>query len=153
MAMADRGGVVSQHDYLVERAGRWLKGSFGCSVVLLEQKALTSTGEQPDAIGWVSDRSILVECKSSRSDFLRDKHKWHRHYPGSVGGWRFYLTDPGVVNGECEIPDGWGVYEIRGRTVRHIFGAKYASAVKPPLRSDTSNEVALLLAHIRSSND
>ena len=63
------------HEQLVERAGRWLRGTMRCNVVLLEP-GYGSVGEIPDAIGWTSDGvSIVVECKASRSDFLADRNK------------------------------------------------------------------------------
>jgi len=77
------------HDDLVEIARNWLwnakKGPEGtgwkhvpCKVVLTE---LVSGMEIPDAIGWHSGRSILIECKTSVSDFKADAKKLFRYAP------------------------------------------------------------------------
>lgn len=81
------------HAELVTRAAKWLKNFMRCRVVLTELVALTSSGERPDAIGWVFNQSILIECKANRSDFYADSKKRARHegYP-ALGAWRFYLT-------------------------------------------------------------
>jgi hypothetical protein len=55
----------------------------------------------PDAIGWLRDtRSLLVECKSSMSDFYSDRGKpWRRHPEIGVGRERYYMMPPGVIVG------------------------------------------------------
>ena len=61
------------HAELVKRAEHWLMKTVGCSFCLTE--LTTSAGEIPDAIGWKNGRSILIECKATRADFLSDKKK------------------------------------------------------------------------------
>lgn len=110
------------HDDLVERAGRWLRGTCGCSAVLTELRAFTESGESPDAVGWRSNYSVLVECKASRSDFLADKKKPFRQNPErGVGTFRFYLSPPGVIRPE-DLPAGWGLLYADQRRVRRIIG-------------------------------
>ncbi len=103
----------------------------GCSVVCSE---FTNSREQADAIGWNGwCYSILVECKTSRADFLRDKKKSCRRMQKrtlelsdidiGLGAERWYLTNPGIVKPE-EVPDGWYLAEVRGKVIRQI--------VKPP---------------------
>jgi len=86
------------HAELVARAVRWLRGTHRCPVVFGEL-ATYDTGEVPDAIGWRRGwQSILVECKTSRSDFRREKDKIReRRGRGGVGRERWYLTPPGLV--------------------------------------------------------
>ena len=139
------------HDDLVKRAGRWLR-SKGCSVVLEELVAYTKNGETPDAIGWVSQNSVLVECKVSRADFLRDAKKpfrnpLYRSVQG-MGRWRFYLTPPGLLGaGDC--PEGWGIYEVRGRSVKHAFGVEYKNGRQGPFQPCLISEQAMLLSALR----
>ena len=83
------------HAELVERAERWLKNTFNCGVVLAELVAYTATGETPDAIGWVWNRAILVECKTSRQAFFADQKKRE----GRTGG-RGKKNRPGQKGGE-----------------------------------------------------
>lgn len=60
------------HADLVMLAERWLY-AMGCGVVIFEQR--TFSWEQPDALAWKSNESILVECKTSRSDFHADRKR------------------------------------------------------------------------------
>ena len=112
----------SLHDILCTKAKEWLKRQ-GCKVAFHDKfKAVTGTGEQPDAIGWRSGASILIECKASRSDFLSDKGKRFRKDPGmGMGDWRFYFCPPGVVTLD-DLPDGWGLLYCRENKVERVFG-------------------------------
>jgi len=104
------------HDELVARAVRWLRGTQRCSVVISE--TASGTYQIPDAIGWRNrDYSILVECKTSRSDFFADrKHKaCHRDY--GMGYLRYYMTRPDLLREE-EIPADWGFLEVHPKYVR-----------------------------------
>lgn len=110
------------HDELVKRAGRWLRGTCGCSAVLTEIKAFTESGESPDAVGWRSNYSVLVECKASRSDFLADRKKPFRVHPArGIGTFRFFLCPPGIILPE-DLPGGWGLLYVEPRKVRRIVG-------------------------------
>ena len=134
------------HADLVKRAARWLRNSLHCRVVLSELVAYTKSGETPDVIGWVHNRAILVECKSSRSDFYADKKKRARrkNIP-ALGDWRFYLTIPDLIKPE-ELIEGWGLYEIYGKRVVFKGGGAYRNAARPPFVSDRESEVAMLVS-------
>lgn len=56
----------------------------------------TAADENPDVIGWAAGAgSILIECKLSRSDFLKDAEKTVRKNPrAGMGQRRFYLCQP-----------------------------------------------------------
>ena len=63
--------------------------------------------ELPDAIGFKSGYSCLIECKASRSDFLKDKKKPFRNgTTKGVGSERIYLTNPNVANVH-DLPPKW----------------------------------------------
>lgn len=110
------------HAELVLAAGRWLRGSAGCSVVLEELCAATSNGENPDAIGWRCQQTILIECKASRSDFLADRKKSFRANPGrGLGLYRYFMAPKGMLRAE-EMPDRWGLLEVSGRRVYRTKG-------------------------------
>ena len=135
---------VMNHTELVKRAVKWLKNSLHCRVVLSELVAYTRSGETPDAIGWVHNKTILVECKRSRSDFYADRKKRARNkYMPALGVWRFYLTSPELLKTE-EIIEGWGLYEVHGRKILHKGGSRYNNAGRPPFESDRDSEVAML---------
>jgi len=146
------------HDDLIQRAERWLRNSLNCRVVMTELVAYTQSGETPDAIGFRTMETILVEAKTSKSDFYRDRKKpsrnWERPpaliekditYP-ALGDWRFYLTPPGLLDG-CELPEGWGWYEVYGRSVRHAGGPKYRNMTRVrPCKSHWHSERAMLIS-------
>lgn len=110
------------HAELVERAVRWLRNSQGCHAVIHE--LVTSAGEIADALGWKSHGcSILIECKTSRADFYADRKKPSRTIPElSIGTERYYLTPPGLLHPE-DLPEGWGLLEVRGKTIRTVIKA------------------------------
>lgn len=57
------------HQQLVRLAEEWLRRRYRCGIVLSEQSC--ASGETPDVIGWKgSCRSVVIECKISRADFL-----------------------------------------------------------------------------------
>jgi len=109
------------HAQLVERARKWLEkvhgNKFACGVVLKEFSCRVS--EIPDVIGFSADRSILIECKVSRADFLRDKHKPHRHYIKKLGTLRYYLTLPNVACPE-DIENGWGLLYATDKKITEV---------------------------------
>lgn len=132
------------HAQLVNLAVDWLR-RYRCGVVLSEQAC--ASGEVPDAIGWKGKcRSVVVECKVSRADFLADRAKpFRQNCELALGCERFYLVPAGLVAVE-ELPPGWGLLECSGRRV--------AIRVKPSRRSLRSPaglecEMNLLLASLR----
>ena len=132
------------HAQLVKVAEQWLR-RYRCGIVLSEQQC--SSGEMPDAIGWKGKcRSVVVECKISRADFLADWAKpWRTNPEVALGCERFYLSPRGIVRPE-DPPKGWGLLEIHDRRVNML--------VKPCRQSQRSpeglmNEMNLLLASLR----
>jgi len=127
------------HDQLVHRAINWMWPR-RCSVVISE---MTSGGsETPDVIGFNSSWTTVVECKTSRGDFLQDKHKPHYRTDNFMGNWRYYLTFPNIIKPD-EIPEDWGLLEIRTKTVRQIKEAIFRH------HKDSASEAVLLISAIR----
>jgi hypothetical protein len=134
-----------KHALLVSKAVEWLRLRYKCGVILSEQYC--ATGEVPDVIGWKGFcRSVLIECKATRADFLADACKPFRQQPEEgMGSQRFYLAHAGVIRRE-DLPEHWGLLELQRREVR--------IAVKPgriDLRSSVAlmKEMNLLLASLR----
>ncbi len=134
-----------KHAQLVSRAVEWLRHRYGCGIILSEQYC--ASGEVPDVIAWKGFcKSVLVECKVSRADFLADAAKPFRLCPEeALGSQRFYLAPAGMIRRE-ELPKGWGLLESKGREVQ--------MTVKPArgdLRSPAGlmKEMNLLLASLR----
>lgn len=120
------------HADLCERARRWLTGSAGCPIALVE--FVVSLSEIPDAIGFrKSGRdSIVIECKASRSDFLRDAHKPHRKADAkALGDYRYYMCEPDVI-GPDDLPDRWGLLWVVGTKVKRMTGADPKRTYWPP---------------------
>jgi hypothetical protein len=131
------------HEKLVTKAVAWLR-SYGCGVVLSEQSC--ASGETPDAIGWKRGcHSVIVECKSSRPDFLADQDKPFRRKPEkAMGCERFYLTPAGRLRQE-ELPTGWGLLELHGKLVEVVC----PSSKKLRSSAGFRHEMNLLLASLR----
>src|ERR1035437_6140134 len=94
---------------------RWL--SRQCSVVLYE--FATAADENPDVIGWAPGAdSVVIECKLTRSDFLRDATKAVRRNPrAGMGRRRYYLCPPEVIQVK-DLPPKWGLlWAITGQVI------------------------------------
>ncbi|MGZ4788811.1 MAG: hypothetical protein ACXVZV_13130 [Terriglobales bacterium] len=132
------------HGQLVKVAEQWLR-RYRCGIVLSEQQC--SSGEMPDAIGWKEKcRSVVVECKVSRGDFLADRGKAWRLKPEiALGCERFYLSLRGIVRPE-DLPKGWGLLEYHERRVTMLVRPARESQRSP---DGLMNEMNLLLASLR----
>lgn len=132
-------GASMDHQQLCERAARWLHSRFRLRIVLVELRTIR-TIEQPDVIGWDNNGwSVLVEAKTSRADFLKDKRKRCRRLAGEgnaarastagygMGQEKWFFAPPGIIRAG-ELPEGWGLAEIcprgEGTMVRVIVPAK-----------------------------
>lgn len=110
------------HAELVQRAAKWLRNTERCQVVYVEPPAW-SAREIPDAIGFhLSGHSVVVECKTSRADFLADRRKPSRRLDGrglpGMGYRRWYLiADPAIITDTDELR-GWGVLQVHGKQIR-----------------------------------
>ena len=112
----------------------WLRRHYKCGIILSEQYC--AGGEVPDVIAWKGFcKSVLVECKVTRADFLADAAKPFRLKPqDGMGSQRFYLAPAEIIRAE-ELPRHWGLLELRGRDVHLV--------VKPG-RADLRTEVGLM---------
>ncbi len=135
----------NSHALLVSKAVEWLRREYRCGIILSEQYC--ATGEVPDAIGWKGQcKSVVVECKVSRADFLADAKKEFRLRPElGLGCERLYLAPSGTIRPE-ELPASWGLLEYAHREVRMV--------VKPARRDlrtpiGMMKEMNLLLASLR----
>jgi hypothetical protein len=134
------------HSALVELAVRWLRTNYRCGIILSEQACCS--GEVPDVIGWKGRcRSVLVECKVSRADFLCDRGKpWRLGPQGALGCERFYMAPAGLI-AAAELPAGWGLLEVRGRKVEVAVACNKRKSLRTP--EGLLNEMNLLLASLR----
>ncbi|MCP3961358.1 MAG: hypothetical protein GY719_26215 [bacterium] len=137
------------HDELVERAARWLRNTRKCAAVFTEPIAW-KVREVPDAIGFdASGRSIVVECKTVRSDFHGDQQKVSRRSARNggpaLGDERWYLAGPGVIAASDSL-HGWGLLELKGDRC-------YRRSAPTHEPSDGVAERALLVALARRGDE
>lgn len=106
------------HKWITEKASKWLKKHEqniiipNCSTVVSELTSAVVTGEIPDVIGWCSWTSVLLEVKTSRPDFLRDKKKKFKEQSDlGMGEFRYYICPEGLID-VVELPINWGLLYI-----------------------------------------
>jgi hypothetical protein len=143
--MVPKPSPQSRHAQLIERAVEWLRRSYRCGIILSEQYC--ATGEVPDVIAWRGMcKSVLVECKVSRADFLADASKPFRLKPEEgMGSQRFYLAPAGVIT-PTDLPKHWGLLEMRGREARMVIKPARLDLRTP---AGLMKEMNLLLASLR----
>jgi hypothetical protein len=128
------------HEDLRKSAVRWLTVSRRCSVVLSE---LTSTAcETPDAIGWRSGMSCLVECKASRSDFLANAKKPSIRAGRGMGRQRYFLCITGLIYTDDLQDSDYGLLWIKNGRVSMM---KEAALVE----TNHSAEILMLTSALR----
>ena len=106
---------------LTKLAIRWLRKQRNHTVI---SEMVSLASEVPDAIGWKEGISTLIECKTSRSDFLKDLKKYFRIRPESgMGRYRYYMC-PNVLIHEDELPEKWGLlYVMENTDIMCVTGA------------------------------
>lgn len=140
------------HDDLCDIGYRFLKRN-GFGVAFHDKfRALVPSGEQPDAMGFRNGTSCLIECKTSRSDFLADRKKRFRKDPSiGMGDWRFYLTPKGLITA-FELPAGWGLLEVseKGRVNKtHGWPMNTQWISDAPFQGSKKNETAYMYSALR----
>lgn len=113
------------HKELVKHGKYWLKSAKQCNPVFAEQGS-ANFSEMPDVIGFTSNQTIVLECKSSKSDLYADRKKAHRANSEGLGNLRYYFL-PKWLHQQCTGFDfmGWGVVTIDdkcGFAVRQVRG-------------------------------
>jgi len=149
----DKLTIPLSHSELVEFGRIYLlnntpaKGNIACSkcsIVVTEVTSYTSSGEAPDVLGFAGNsRSVLLEAKASRSDFLADRKKHFRHiHENGVGNFRLYIAPKGLIKPE-ELPEKWGLLEVDSqRRIKRVVDAIYQEAC-------VRDEKAILLSVLR----
>ena len=110
--------MTMSHSELVERGRRWLKNQ-GCKPIFCEPYCLGH--EHPDVIGWINSTqfSIIIECKTSVTDFYADSRKYSRQYPpAGMGFKRYYLCPKGVIEPNRIKNESWGLLWAYPKQIR-----------------------------------
>lgn len=139
--LAAPSGSHPNHKTLVRKSAAWLRNRKNCNVVFAE--LATQNNETPDAIGFHgAGGSILVECKTSRADYLADKNKIFRHYEEmGMGDARYFAAPKGLLKPD-ELPEGWGLLEITD-------GKTYETKQATHKEANKRAEVKMLMSAIR----
>lgn len=87
------------HRQLEEVGAKWLSKSgywWSCKRIAIEP---TSPGsEHPDVIGFAYGVTHVIECKTTRDDFLRDfRKKWRKEGEKPMGSYRWWLCKEGLI--------------------------------------------------------
>ncbi|WP_020474494.1 hypothetical protein [Zavarzinella formosa] len=145
----------TEHSRLCKRALSFLNNTMKCQIAVSE---MSYGREIPDAIGWRWNDSILIECKVSRADFLRDKKKASRKEgEKALGKYRFYLCPPGVIT-PADLPPRWGLLYAEGRSVKKVvfpvgYWMNYGTWEQFRHEPDIEKETCLLVAIARRLRD
>jgi len=132
------------HKELVEIGKKWLWSR--CDMVVTE--LATWVSETPDVIGWKGGASTLIECKTNRQDFLRDRHKGARRMPEyAMGNYRYYLMPEKTINSIDEIPEKWGLLVIKKSSEIQIV--KNPHSFSPLSNIALVKEIGMLVSCIR----
>ena len=135
--------MTLSHAKLCDIGRDWLVKNKRCNPVFVE-KGTSVADEIPDVMGWTRKGSILIECKTSRSDFLADQKKSHRQGAG-MGTTRYYLCEEGVIN-IGDLPDGWGLLHAH----RSLYRNECRQVHPPVERKDEDVNLRGELGFLRS---
>lgn len=103
----------SLHYQLCVEGAKWLKKRPYQGYKIIAVELVCIAAENPDVWGTNGYDSTLIEVKTSRADFLRDRKKFFRQKQGekyACGNLRYFLTPAGMVKPD-EIPTSWGLLE------------------------------------------
>lgn len=145
------------HQQLVDIAARWLGNTVGCDAVLAELvlNSYSTSREIPDAVGWkFGSSSILIECKTSRSDFHADREKTFRKVQKlGIGRHRYYMAPRGILNAadmqvfddhKGFVPTGWGLLEVdKAHRVHKVVECDHF------FQRNEKHEIAMLVGALR----
>jgi hypothetical protein len=93
--------------------------------------------ELTDVWGTTGDCTVIIEVKTSRSDFLADKRKYARSKQAEIlnhqiGNYRYYLCPKGIIT-EKDLPNNWGLLEYDGKKIHRV---KMATKVDSSLQME-----------------
>lgn len=89
------------HRQLEEAGAKWLaKWGYwwSCNHIAIEPASPGCRSETPDVIGFACGVTHVIECKTSRADFLRDfRKKWRKEGDKPMGACRWWLCEEGLI--------------------------------------------------------
>ena len=113
----------SLHYRLCLKGAEWLRRQEFGSYKIVAVELVCYNVENPDVWGTTGFKTAVIEVKTSRADFLRDKNKrCRKDKTYSCGNKRFYLTPKGLLK-PSEILEHWGLLEYDGEDIQVIRDA------------------------------
>lgn len=142
----------SLHYDLCCKAAKWLRNKKNAEHWAMKWKwvavELNVVGaEGTDVWGFNGSATIVIEVKTSRSDFLRDKKKWWRSEEAKeyqVGNYKYYLAPEGIIKKD-ELPDHWGLLEWDGKEIRRTVHSV-------PVNVNSIGELRIISSILRREN-
>lgn len=114
----------SLHYRLCCEGAKWMRKQEWGTYHTVAVELCTVNVENPDVWGTTGFKSMLIEVKTSRADFLKDKKKIFRtddeeYRKYALGNKRYYLVPKGMVTIE-ELPTHLGLLEWDGSGISKI---------------------------------
>lgn len=111
----------SLHYKLCQEGAKWMKRQRFSGYKYIAVELVSIAAENPDVWGTNGYQSTMIEVKTSRADFFKDKGKYCRtHQEHSVGNFRYYLCPDGVIQPN-ELPDNWGLLWWDGDQIKDMI--------------------------------
>ncbi len=136
------------HKELVDYGAEWLTKSapntyLRCSYAVKELKTLSV--EEPDIFGFRSGKTVLIEVKVSRADFLAESKKICRHkFFDGIGMNRYYLCPEGLI--QWDEVGNWGLLWYSGEGIRIVKKSEW-------FEGERRNDIAVMYSIIRRLTD
>jgi len=133
------------HEELVKKSAAWLRTEMRCPIVVTGFSPYA--GESPDVIGFFDGGdSIMIECKTSRIDFIMDRNKIFRRIPkNGMGDYRYLAVANDILQSDDDIYDKWGVIVFGDNSHEVILRAKKINKRRKDL------EVSFMVGAIRNN--
>ena len=119
----------SLHYKLCCEGAKWMCKQEFRAYKIVAVELCTGGAEHPDVWGTTGYKSMLIEVKTSHSDFLRDMKKPFRmdsnvrYRKYRLGNNRYYLVPKGLVSID-ELPPQWGLLEWNGTSITKVKEAE-----------------------------
>lgn len=119
--------MVLTHKELNQIGLKFLQGKYAnykYKSQIVRTELSSAAGEIPDVVGFYSGGCVIIESKTSKADFNRDKKKYHRQPSKGIGDYRFFLCKIDLISVD-DLYDDWGLLYTDGVTTTIIKHPTY----------------------------
>lgn len=109
----------SLHYQLCCLGAKWMRRLKYSNYKYVAVELVCTSAENPDVWGTNGFESMIIEVKTSKADFIKDRLKFIRNPQNkrfAMGNYRYYLMPSGLVPIE-NIPENWGLLEWDGKQI------------------------------------